>query len=100
MMKLIENDHPCPIIIPLHKIPELRHLFVSKMPESLLNKYPHLKLLLSEKRGNLADEKKVAAKTETLPDDIIAPPRKSILGPGVGPRIDLKPPVKTYDSNR
>jgi len=69
------------------------------MPESLLNKYPHLKLLLSEKRGNLADEKKVAAKTETLPDDIIAPPRKSILGPGVGPRIDLKPPVKTYDSN-
>jgi len=69
------------------------------MPESLLNKYPHLKLLLSEKRGNLADEKKVAAKTETLPDDIIAPPRKSILGPGVGPRIDRKPPVKTFDSN-
>jgi len=69
------------------------------MPESLLNKYPHLKLLLSERRGNLADEKKVAAKTETLPDDIIAPPRKSILGPGVGPRIDRKPPVKTYDSN-
>jgi len=69
------------------------------MPESLLNKYPHLKLLLSEKRGYLADEKKVAAKTETLPDDIIAPPRKSILGPGVGPRIDRKPPVKTYDSN-
>ena len=97
MMKLIENDHPCPIIIPLHYIPEL---IVLKMPESLLNKYPHLKLLLSEKRGNLADEKKVAAKTETLPDDIIAPPRKSILGPGVGPRIDRKPPVKTYDSNR
>ena len=77
--------------------------FVSKMPESLLNKYPHLKLLLSEsreKRVNLADRKKDAAKTEILPDDMIAPPRKSILGPGVGPRIDRKPPVKTYDSNR
>jgi len=72
------------------------------MPESLLNKYPHLKLLLSEsreKRVNLADQKKDAAKTEILPDDMIAPPRKSILGPGVGPRIDRKPPVKTYDPN-
>ena len=73
------------------------------MPESLLNKYPHLKLLLSEsreKRAHLADEKKAEAKIEKLPDEIIAPPRKSILGPGVGPRIDCKVPVKTYDSKR
>ena len=48
----------------------------------------------------MVDEKKAEAKIEKLPDEIIAPPRKSILGPGVGPRIDCKVPVKTYDSKR
>ena len=86
------------------------------MPESLLHKYPHLKLLLSEsreKRTNQsdADGNKAANKIELMcpitndndasapkSDEIIAPPRKSILGPGVGPRIDCKPPTNTTDS--
>lgn len=84
----------------------------NKMPESLLHKYPHLKLLLSEsreKRTNQSEGNEAVNKTELLSsitndvsgpksDEIIAPPRKSILGPGVGPRIDCKPPTKKIDS--
>ena len=81
----------------------------NKMPESLLHKYPHLKLLLSESREKRTNQSEAVNKTELLSpitndvsspksDEIIAPPRKSILGPGVGPRIDCKPPTKKIDS--
>ena len=85
------------------------------MPESLLHKYPHLKLLLSEsrekKKGSLNEGDPAVNKSESLSpvtndasaekenDLIHKSPRKSILGPGVGPRNDRNPPVKTLDSN-
>ena len=85
------------------------------MPESLLHKYPHLKLLLSEsreKKTSLNEENQAVNKNESLSpitndasiekaDDLIhkCPPRKSILGPGVGLRNDRNPSVKTLDSN-
>lgn len=87
------------------------------MPESLLHKYPHLKLLLSEsreKKTSLNEGNQAVNKTESLSqitndasdekaDDLIhkdkSTPRKSILGPGVGPRNDRNSSVKTLDSN-
>ena len=68
------------------------------MPESLLNKYPHLKLLLNdsrEKRSNLTEGREEAtdpsqsigvdeaSDKDSLRhnDDFISRPRKSILGP-------------------
>ena len=87
------------------------------MPESLLHKYPHLKLLLSESRekktspneGNQAGNNKESLSSvpndapDEKVDDLIykdkSPPRKSILGPGVGPRNDRNPSVKALDSN-
>ena len=87
------------------------------MPESLLNKYPHLKLLLNdsrEKRSNLTEGREEAtdpsqsigvdeaSDKDSLRhnDDFISRPRKSILGPGVGARVNRELPLKPVDLNR
>ena len=87
------------------------------MPESLLEKYPHLKLLRSSVSGDHPASPPSAVDPDAAPSlrrpmsamtgskeespvAAVLRNRKSILGPGVGARLDRKPIVKLQEPVR
>ena len=101
----------------LHQVLKQRKQSISTMPESLLEKYPHLKLLRSSVSGDPPASPPSAVDPDAAPSlrrpmsamtgskeespvAAVLRNRKSILGPGVGARLDRKPIVKPQEPAR